>query len=156
MAMALVAAAIEPSVCGAWLIGRAGSAAAVTAAGTETILLVEDEQALRRLTRRILESAGYAVVEAADGEDALKELEAHAGRVHLLLTDVVMPGMNGRELAGRVTVLRPEMKVLYASGYTDDAILRHGVLDAGSPFLSKPYTPTELKRRVREVLDASS
>jgi DNA-binding response OmpR family regulator len=67
-----------------------------------------------------------------------------------------MPGMNGRELAGRVTALRPETKVLYASGYTDDAILRHGVLDAGSPFLIKPYTPTELKRRVREVLDARS
>jgi len=132
------------------------SVAAVTATGTETILLAEDEQALRRLTRRILESAGYAVVEAANGEDALRELEAHAGRVHLLLTDVVMPGMNGRELAGPVAALRPDTKVLYASGYTDDAILRHGVLDAGSPFLSKPYTPTELKRRVREVLDASS
>ena len=130
------------------------SVAAVTATGTETILLAEDEQALRRLTRRILESAGYAVVEAANGEDALRELEAHPGRVHLLLTDVVMPGMNGRELAGRVAALRPDTKVLYASGYTDDAILRHGVLDAGSPFLSKPYTPTELKRRVREVLDA--
>ena len=94
------------------------------------------------------------MLEAANGAEALKQLEAHADRIHLLLTDVVMPGMNGRELAGRVTGARPGTKVLYASGYTDDAILRHGVLDAGSPFISKPYTPTELKRRVREVLDA--
>jgi CheY-like chemotaxis protein len=132
------------------------AASRVIAAGTETILLVEDEHALRALTRRILESAGYVVVEAANGLDALKELEAQAGRVDLLLTDVVMPGMNGRELAGRVTGQQPGTRVLYASGYTDDAILRHGVLDAGSPFISKPYTPTELKRRVREVLDAPS
>ena len=132
----------------------APAAPAVAAPGTETILLVEDEHALRALTRRILDSAGYAILEAANGTEAIKQLEAYAGRVHLLLTDVVMPGMNGRELAGRVTGARPETRVLYASGYTDDAILRHGVLDAGSPFISKPYTPTELKRRVREVLDA--
>jgi two-component system, cell cycle sensor histidine kinase and response regulator CckA len=129
--------------------------AAATAPGTETILLVEDEHALRVLTRRILESAGYTVIEAANGTDALAALEAHDGVVHLLLTDVVMPKMNGRELAGRVAALRPGIKVIFASGYTDDAILRHGVLDAGSPFISKPYTPTELKRRVREVLDKS-
>ena len=87
------------------------------------------------------------------GSEALAEASRGVGH-SLLLSDVVMPGMNGRELAGRVTGARPGTRVLYASGYTDDAILRHGVLDAGSPFISKPYTPTELKRRVREVLDA--
>jgi PAS domain S-box-containing protein len=126
---------------------------APVARGTETVLLVEDERALRNLTKRILESGGYTVLEASDGEQALLRLEAHPAVVHLLLTDVVMPGMNGRELAARVAALRPGIKVLYASGYTDDAILRHGVLDAGSRFISKPYTPTEIKRKVRHALD---
>jgi signal transduction histidine kinase len=123
------------------------------ARGTETILLVEDEHALRALTRRVLESGGYTVLEAANGADALARVQHHEGSLHMLFTDVVMPGMNGRELAGRITGLRPDTKVLYASGYTNDAILRHGVLDAGSSFISKPYTPTELQRRVRDVLD---
>ena len=129
--------------------------AAPPARGTETILLVEDEHALRALTRRVLESGGYTVLEAANGADALARVQHHEGLLHMLFTDVVMPGMNGRELAGRITGLRPDTKVLYASGYTNDAILRHGVLDAGSSFISKPYTPTELQRRVRDVLDAS-
>jgi CheY-like chemotaxis protein len=135
------------------VVPDAPAAPAVAAPGTETVLLVEDEQAIRALTRRILESAGYTVLEAASGADALRLLDSHPGVVHLLLTDVVMPGMNGRELSGRVAAQRPSTKVLFASGYTDDAILRHGVLDAGSSFISKPYTPSELKRRVRAVLD---
>jgi CheY-like chemotaxis protein len=132
---------------------EAAAAPVAAAPGTETILLVEDEPALRGLTRRILESGGYTVIEASHGLEALERLEAHTGPLDLVLTDVVMPGMNGRELAGRVLERRPDVRVLYASGYTDDAILRHGVLDAASRFISKPYTPSELKRKVREVLD---
>ena len=120
--------------------------------GTETILLVEDEPALRLLTKRILSSAGYTVLDAERGDDALALLAAHPGPVHLLLTDVVMPGMNGRELATRVTALRPAIRILFASGYTDDTIFRHGVLDDGSRFISKPYAPGELRRKIREAL----
>ena len=125
---------------------------AIDQSGTETILLVEDEPQLRALTRRILSSAGYSVIDAGSGEEALSALGAHDGPVHLMLTDVVMPGMNGRDLATRVAAIRPEVKVLFASGYTDDAIFRHGVLDDGSHFISKPYAPAELRRKVREVL----
>ncbi|HZI78231.1 MAG TPA: PAS domain-containing protein [Vicinamibacterales bacterium] len=120
--------------------------------GTETILLVEDEPALRSLTRRVLSSVGYTVIDAGSGQEALAVLGAHEGPVHLMLTDVVMPGMNGRDLAVRVMATRPGIKVLYASGYTDDAIFRHGVLDDGSCFISKPYAPAELRRKVREAL----
>jgi two-component system, cell cycle sensor histidine kinase and response regulator CckA len=125
----------------------------VDQSGTETILLVEDEPALRALTKRILSSAGYTVIDAGTGEEALAVLAAHEGPVHLMLTDVVMPGMNGRDLAVRVVAMRPDIKVLYASGYTDDAIFRHGVLDDGSRFISKPYAPAELRRKVREALN---
>jgi PAS domain S-box-containing protein len=120
--------------------------------GTETILLVEDEPALRSLTKRILSSAGYTVLDADGGDKALAVLAAHSGPVHVLLTDVVMPGMNGRDLATRVVAMRPDIRVLFASGYTDDAIFRHGVLDDGSRFLSKPYAPGELRRKIREAL----
>ena len=125
-----------------------------TARGTETILLVEDDPAVRRLTKRILQSAGYAVLEAGNGGEALMLLERHGGPLHLMLTDVVMPGMNGRELAARLAEVRPDVKVLYSSGYTDDAILRHGVLDDAGRFMNKPFTPAELKRKVRDVLDS--
>jgi len=120
--------------------------------GTETILFVEDEPALRMLTKRVLSSAGYTVIDAGSGSEALAALAAFDGPVHLMLTDVVMPGMNGRELATRVSSLRPGIKVLYASGYTDDALFRHGVLDDGCHFISKPYSPGELRRKVREAL----
>jgi signal transduction histidine kinase len=120
--------------------------------GSETVLLVEDEPALRAFTKRVLSSAGYTVLDAGSGEEALAVLHGHPGPVHLMLTDVVMPGMSGRDLATRVASLRPDIKVLFASGYTDDAIFRHGVLDDGSRFISKPYAPAELRRKVREVL----
>ena len=100
-------------------------------------------------------SAGYTVLQAANGADALALLERHAEPVHLVFTDVVMPGMNGRELAARLATLRPAIRVLYTSGYTEDAILRHGVLDDPGRFLSKPYTPSVLRRRIREALDGS-
>jgi CheY-like chemotaxis protein len=115
---------------------------------------VEDERGVRDLTKRILESAGYTVLAAGNGAEAIALIEQHTGPADLLMTDVVMPGMNGRELATRVADLRPEAKVLYTSGYTDDAILRHGVLDDTSRFISKPYTQLELTRRVRSILDA--
>ncbi len=121
--------------------------------GTETILLVEDEPQVRAVVRRALERAGYAVLVAQDPDDALRLCEARQP-IDLLLTDVVMPHMNGRELAERVRSRYPATKALFMSGYTDDAILRHGVLDAGVPFLQKPVTPALLARRVRETLDA--
>jgi CheY-like chemotaxis protein len=124
--------------------------------GTETILIVEDLGGLRNLTKRMLESAGYTVLTAVNGEEALLLLERHEERVHLMVTDVVMPGMSGPDLAERFDGIRPGMKVLYMSGYTDDVVVRHGVLDEGMPFLGKPFTVTELTRKIREVLDAES
>ncbi|HKW91896.1 MAG TPA: response regulator, partial [Methylomirabilota bacterium] len=119
----------------------------------ETILLVEDAQRVRAVVREILEMSGYVVLEARHGAEALEISHRHTGQIHLLVTDVVMPQMSGRELAQRLATLRPELKVLYMSGYTDDAIVRHGVLASGIAFLSKPFTPDALALKVREVLD---
>jgi two-component system, cell cycle sensor histidine kinase and response regulator CckA len=127
---------------------------AVSGSGTETILLVEDNAGLRKLATRLLAPAGYTVLGAASGEDALRLLERHDAPVHLLLSDVVMPGMSGRDLAEQLARTRPQMKVLYVSGYTGDAIVRHGVLEAQVPFLNKPFTAAALLRKVREVLDS--
>ncbi|MBI4486089.1 MAG: response regulator [Acidobacteria bacterium] len=126
-----------------------------SSAGTETILLVEDNAGLRKLATRVLAPAGYTVLGAASGEEALGLLEHHEAPVHLLLSDVVMPGMNGRELAEQLAQTRPGMKVLYMSGYTSDIIVRHGVLEAEMPFLTKPFTAATLLRKVRDVLDSS-
>ena len=126
---------------------------AVTARGHETVLVVEDEPPLRQLAARVLAGAGYTVLQAGSGPEALALIEGHADPVHLVFTDVVMPGMSGRELVTRLSLLRPAMRILYTSGYTEDAILRHGVLDDPRRFLSKPYTPAVLRRRVREALD---
>ncbi len=122
--------------------------------GNETVLLVEDEPALRALARTVLESKGYRVLEARNGEDALLVAEQHRGQVDLLLTDVVMPGMSGRELAEQLHQKNRSLKILYMSGYTDDAIVHHGVLGSDMAFLQKPFTPEGMARRVREVLDA--
>src|SRR5436309_1044541 len=126
------------------------------AAGSETILLVEDEHLVRLLARKVLERAGYRVLVAAGGAEALDLAERYAGPIHLLLTDVVMPEMSGRELAHRLASLRPDARVLYMSGYADEAIAQHGVLDPGTAFLQKPFTPDGLARKVREVLDQPS
>jgi two-component system cell cycle sensor histidine kinase/response regulator CckA len=122
--------------------------------GTETILLAEDNAGLRKLATRILKPVGYTVLEAATGEEALRLLERQEAPVHLLLSDVVMPGMSGQQLAERLAQTRPEMKVLYMSGYTSDTVVRHGVLEAQMPFLNKPFTAAALLRKVREVLDS--
>ena len=122
--------------------------------GVETVLLVEDETMLREFATRILEGAGYTVHAAANADEALQLSDAYDGPIHLLLTDVVMPGVNGRALAEQVCLRRPDVRVLYMSGYTDDAIVRHGVLEDAKHFVGKPYTPTDLRRKVREVLDA--
>jgi CheY-like chemotaxis protein len=122
--------------------------------GTETILVAEDEDGVRSLTREVLEKFGYTVLEAANGEEALKVAERHQGPLHLLLSDVVMPRMGGPELAQELVARRPDVKVLYMSGYTDHPMVRRGVVNAGVAFLQKPFTPTGLVSRIREVLEA--
>ena len=123
--------------------------------GSETILVVEDEDIVRGLARRILEEAGYNVLDARGGEEAIRLCRERRGPIDLLLTDVVMPETSGREVAERLTRLRPATRVLYMSGYTDDAIVHHGVVDSDVEFIQKPFTPLALARKVREVLDVS-
>jgi len=121
--------------------------------GSETVLLVEDEDGVRSLVRQVLHKHGYNVLEARHGGEALLMCERHPGKIDMLLTDVVLQQMSGRELAERLLKVRPEMKVLYVSGYADDAIVHHGVLTAGMAFLQKPFTTEALARKVRYVLD---
>jgi PAS domain S-box-containing protein len=121
--------------------------------GKETLLLVEDEGAVRAMTRHILETCGYRILEASHGAEAIQTCEQSQDPIHLLVTDVVMPGIGGRQLAETLRSKHPELKVLYLSGYTDDAVVRHGVLEAGTNFLQKPFTPSSLAQKVREVLD---
>jgi signal transduction histidine kinase len=121
--------------------------------GSETILVVEDEEEVRKLAARILQRQGYKVLEAPQGGDALLICEQHQDPIHLMLTDVVMPGMSGHQLAKRLESLQPGMKVLYMSGYTDNAIAQHGVLGEGVNYIQKPFTVDGLARKVREVLD---
>ncbi|MGE0453272.1 MAG: PAS domain S-box protein [Vicinamibacteria bacterium] len=124
------------------------------ARGRETVLLVEDQQQLREITRELLESLGYAVLEAPSPGDALTLCEKHGGEIHLLLTDVVMPVMNGKELAERVKAIRPRIRTLFTSGYTADTIGRRGVLEPGVWFIEKPFSLDSLARKLREVLGA--
>jgi CheY-like chemotaxis protein len=121
----------------------------------ETVLLVEDETALRTMIQEILEEAGYTVLSSASPEEAIAAAQSHPGPVHLLLSDVVMPRMGGRDLAAQVSALRPGLRVLYMSGYTDEAIVHHGMLDAGMHFLQKPFTSDDLLGRVRDLLGAA-
>ena len=121
--------------------------------GSETILVVEDEEAVRSLVQRVLESNGYAVLTASNAEEAAQMCDRQERTINLLLTDVVMPGMSGRKLARHLGFSRQGMKVLYMSGYSDNAIVHQGVLDPGTAFLQKPFTPDSILRKVREVLD---
>ena len=121
--------------------------------GRETVLLVEDEEMLRNLAHIVLRKNGYTVLEAAHGAEALSICQSHSGSIDLLMTDVVMPILGGRELADRVALLRPDVKVLFVSGYTDDAVVRNGVMAESVQFLHKPFTPATLLSKVREVLD---
>jgi PAS domain S-box-containing protein len=122
--------------------------------GSETVLLVEDEDGVRQLSRQYLEMNGYTVLQAADGNSALEVAGMHRGPIHLLMTDVVMPGISGGELAQRISKVRPEIKVLYMSGYTDQAVVQHGILESGSVLLQKPFTMATLAAKLREILAA--
>jgi PAS domain S-box-containing protein len=124
--------------------------------GHETILFVEDEESVRVLVRSYLETTGYRVLEAGDGVEALEAAAAHKGPIHILITDVVMPRLSGREVATRLSAKEPGMKVLYISGYTDDSIFRDGVLEGGMAFLQKPFNLKTLARKIREVLDGQA
>ncbi|MGC1966093.1 MAG: PAS domain S-box protein [Candidatus Acidiferrales bacterium] len=120
--------------------------------GSETVLLVEDEKGVRELAREYLELTGYTVIAAEDGHTALELAAMHVGPIQLLMTDVVMPGISGRELAGRVKTIRPEIKVLFMSGYTDQAVVHHGILDTDAALLQKPFTMAALAAKLREIL----
>ena len=126
---------------------------APTEEGLETILVVEDQEAVRTFTKAALKHYGYHVIEASDGEEALAVIQQHAGQIHLLLTDVVLPGMNGRELSERLKELRPNLRVLFVSGYAADVIAHHGKLDGGVAYIPKPFSPDALAAKVREVLN---
>jgi CheY-like chemotaxis protein len=144
-----------PRAEGAVRLEQAPDAPVRSSAGSETILLVEDEAIVRRLVQQVLRMNGYTVLEAGQGADALQLCEQREQTIDLLLTDVVMPGMCGRELAERAAAVRPDMKVLFMSGYTDDVVVRHGVLDADIAFIQKPFTPAALTQKVRDVLGVS-
>jgi CheY-like chemotaxis protein len=120
--------------------------------GSETILLVEDEKGVRELAREYLTSSGYTVIEAENGHTALELASMHVGPIHLLLSDVVMPGISGRELAERVSQIRPGIKIVYMSGYTDQAVVHHGILENDAVLLQKPFTLMTLAAKLREIL----
>jgi len=120
--------------------------------GTETVLLVEDEESVRQLVRDTLDAKGYRVLEADSGEAGLAAAARHEGKIELVITDVVMPGIGGRELVRQLAQSRPATKVLYLSGYTEDAIVSDGSIEKGTAFLQKPFSLQSLSRKVREVL----
>jgi CheY-like chemotaxis protein len=124
--------------------------------GTETVLLVEDDDVVRAMTVEILTLLGYSILEAANGEEALQICKRYHGPIELLFTDVVMPKMNGAELARRILTLRPDIKALFMSGYTDDAVVRHGILQDDVYFLQKPVTPKVLAQTLRTILNPHS
>jgi two-component system, cell cycle sensor histidine kinase and response regulator CckA len=137
--------------------GREGKIkAAAQRRGEETILIVEDDQALRELAKNILANQGYKVFAAQNPEEVREICKTHGTKIDLLLTDVIMPQMSGKDVAQMCTATIPTLKVLYMSGYTSDVIMHHGVLEEGLAFLQKPFTPVSLTAKVREVLDGSS
>jgi CheY-like chemotaxis protein len=122
--------------------------------GTETVLLAEDDQGVRNVAREFLKMKGYRVLEAGNATEAIRIAQESTETIHLLLTDIVMPGLKGEELVARVTSIRPDVKVLYMSAYTEDAIVNLGILAPGTNFIEKPFGPDELARKVRKVLEA--
>jgi CheY-like chemotaxis protein len=130
-------------------------AAAKPITGSGTVLVVEDEDGVRMLIHAVLKQAGYTVLEARSGAEALLLCEKYNKPIHLVITDVVMPQMGGRELADRLAIAHPEIKLLFMSGYTDNAIVQQGALDADTPFLQKPFTPAALGGKVRSILGGS-
>jgi DNA-binding response OmpR family regulator len=124
--------------------------------GTETVLVVEDDTSVLEIVRRPLLGAGYKVIVASSGDAAVRISEEHEGDIALLLTDVILPGMNGSKVASRIQALRKKIKVLYMSGYTDNALAHHGVLDPGVELLAKPFSSAELLRNVRRVIDSDA
>ena len=133
-----------------------GAGQALSARGTGTVLLAEDEVTVRRLAVRVLRRGGYTVLEAGDGEEALRAARAHAGPIHLLVTDVVMPRLGGRGLASRLREMRPDVPVLYISGYNEEAVQHHGVLDPDPAFLGKPFTAEQLLTAVGKAMKESA
>ncbi len=142
-----------PRVEGAVVAAEREPPLAARARGSETVLVVEDEEMVRNLTCRMLRSRGFSVLEAANGGEALALCARHRGKIHLVLSDVVMPHMSGRQLAERLHDVRPDLPVLFMSGYTDDAIVRHGVLESETDFIQKPYSPDALVQRIREIME---
>jgi DNA-binding NtrC family response regulator len=126
------------------------------AGGTETILLVEDEPSILRMTRMMLERKGYTVISAATPTQAMEKAKNHSGAIDLLMTDVVMPEMNGRDLAEEITALYPSIRLLFMSGYTSNVIAHHGILDEGVAFIQKPFSMADMTEKVRELLDIAS
>jgi two-component system cell cycle sensor histidine kinase/response regulator CckA len=143
-----------PAVVGQ-VIPKRNSALKPEVGGTETILLVEDEESVRKMALISLQMHGYKVLTATDGKDALQIMQTYGEPLDLVLTDVIMPNVSGPELARNLQVQFPQVKVLFMSGYTDDAVVRHGLLEADVSFIQKPYTPTELARKVRQILDGN-
>ncbi len=132
---------------------RERPAAGAVPRGSETLLVVEDNDMVRRVAVRVLADSGYRVLEAADGAEALRVYAAHQGQIALVLTDVVLPGMSGKQLADQLRQAQPDLKILYTSGYSENTIAHHGVVDPGLQFLPKPYLPTTLIEKIREMLD---
>jgi CheY-like chemotaxis protein len=145
-----------PAEHGPAQLNKRAAADANVAGGSETILIAEDEPDLRELTRIFLRDCGYNVIEAGSAEQALQIAEVFAAPIHLLLTDVIMPGMSGRQLAERLHKKRPQTKIIYMTGYTDDMIVQHKVLEPGVNMLQKPFTRLDLAKKVRSTLENSN
>ncbi|MCD6200157.1 MAG: response regulator [Deltaproteobacteria bacterium] len=145
-----------PRVAEGVVAGKEDEKLADVISGSETVLIVEDNDALRDITKKILQKYGYRVLEAENGEKALNISETHEGPIHLLLTDVVMPGMSGSDLSEKLQSIRPETRVIYMSGYTDNAIVHHGILRQDINFIEKPFSPESLGKKVRQVLDGGN